>query len=96
MSTTMTTIIMIVLLIVVFYFFLIRPQNKKKKQEKQMRESLKVGDIVTTIGGVVGTVCALKDETMVLEVGADRVRIEFSRWALSSIGAQTSEAPARN
>lgn len=91
-----TMIIGLVLIIAVFYFFMIRPENKKKKQAAEMRANLKVGDIITTIGGVIGTVCAVKDETIVIETGADRVRIEFTKWAISTVGAQTSEkAPAK-
>ncbi len=81
----------IVLLIAVFYFFMIRPENKKKKAVADMRSSLKAGDEITTIGGVVGTICAVKEETIVIETGADRVRIEFTKWAISSKGTQTSE-----
>ena len=92
-----TSIVMLVLIIAVFYFFLIRPENKKKKQAAEMRNSLKVGDVITTIGGIIGTVCAVKDETIVIETGADRVRIEFTKWAVSTVGAQTAEnvAPAK-
>ncbi len=91
-----TSIIMLVLIIAVFYFFLIRPENKKKKQAAEMRNSLKVGDVITTIGGIIGTICAVKDETIVIETGADRVRIEFTKWAVSTVGAQTTEnAPAK-
>ena len=77
-------LIMIVLMIAVFYFLLIRPENKKKKQAAEQRNNLKVGDDITTIGGIMGTVCAVKDETFVIETGADRVRIEFAKWALST------------
>lgn len=77
-------IIMIVLMIAIFYFLLIRPENKKKKQAAEQRNNLKVGDDITTIGGIMGTVCAVKDETFVIETGADRVRIEFAKWALST------------
>ena len=60
-----------------------------------MRSSLKVGDVITTIGGVVGTICAVKEQTIVMETGADRVRVEFTKWAISSKGTQsTEEAPA--
>ena len=85
------TIVMIVALVAIFYFFIIRPEGKKKKAVNEMRESLKVGDEITTIGGVVGTICALKEETIVMETGADRVRIEFTRWAISSKGKQAEE-----
>ena len=85
------TIVMIVAMVAIFYFFIIRPEGKKKKAVNEMRESLKVGDEITTIGGVVGTICALKEETIVMETGADRVRIEFTRWAISSKGKQAEE-----
>ena len=87
-------IIMIVVMLAVMYFILIRPENKKKKAAEEMRNSLKVGDTITTIGGIVGTICAVKDQTIVMETGADRVRIEFTKWAISSKGTQnTEEAP---
>lgn len=88
-------IIMIVVMFAVMYFLLIRPENKKKKAAEEMRSNLKVGDEITTIGGIVGTICAVKEKTIVLETGADRVRIEFTKWAISSKGTQsTEEAPA--
>ena len=92
----LTTLIPLILIIAVFYFFMIRPENKKKKQAAEMRANLKVGDMITTIGGVIGTVCAVKEDTIVIETGADRVRIEFTKWAVSTVGAQTTEnAPAK-
>ena len=84
-------IILIVIMIAIFYFLLIRPENKKKKAADEMRNSLKVGDEITTIGGIVGTICAVKEKTIVVETGADRVRIEFTKWAVSSKGTQSSE-----
>ena len=85
------SLVMIVVMIAVFYFLLIRPENKRKKQAEEMRSSLKVGDEITTIGGITGTICAVKEKTLVLETGADRVRIEFAKWAVSSKGTQTTE-----
>lgn len=79
-----TTIFMLVAMVLVFYFLLIRPENKRKKEAEQLRSSIKVGDQVTTIGGIVGKVVSVKDEKFVLETGADQVRIEFLKWALSS------------
>ncbi len=76
-----TTIIPLILIIAVFYFFMIRPENKKKKQAAEMRANLKVGDTITTIGGVIGTISAVKDETQLIETGAHPVRIEFTKWA---------------
>lgn len=93
----MESIIMIVVMIAIFYFLLIRPESKKKKAVNEMRASLKVGDEITTIGGIVGTICAVKEETIVIETGADRVRIEFTKWAVSSKGTQADQdaAPAQ-
>lgn len=87
-----STIIMIVLMIAVFYFLMIRPENKKKKQLEEMRGNVKVGDNITTIGGVVGDVCHVKDDIVVIEVGADRVRIEFNKWAISTNNSAMKEA----
>lgn len=87
-------IVMLVVMIAIFYFMIIRPENKKKKAITEMRNSLKVGDEITTIGGVTGTICAIKDETIVIETGADRVRIEFTKWAISTKGTQTDQDSA--
>ena len=84
-------IIMIVVMVAIFYFLFVRPENKKKKAVDEMRSNLKVGDEITTIGGIVGTICAVKEKTVVMETGADRVRIEFTKWAISSKGTQSSE-----
>ena len=79
-----STIIMLVAMVGIFYFMLIRPENKRKKEAEQLRSSIKVGDQVTNIGGIVGTVVNVKDDKFVLETGADQVRIEFLKWALST------------
>jgi preprotein translocase subunit YajC len=68
----------------VFYFILIRPENKRKKEAEQLRSSIKTGDMVTTIGGIVGKVVSVKDDKFVLETSADQVRIEFCKWAIST------------
>lgn len=80
-----------VLLIAVFYFLMIRPENKRKKEAAKMRSELAVGDQITTIGGIVGTICMVKEDTIVIETSSDRVRMEFTKWAVSSKGAQTTE-----
>ena len=66
------------------YFFMIRPENKRKKEAEALRNSLSVGDEVTTIGGITGTICAVKETTIVIETGADRVRLELVKWAIST------------
>ena len=88
-------IIMIVVMLAVMYFILIRPENKKKKAAEEMRNSLKVGDTITTIGGIVGTICKVDESTIVIETSADRVRIEFTKWAVSSKNV-AAEQPANN
>ena len=80
----MTSVLMLALMFGLLYFLMIRPERKKKKEAEQMRDALKVGDEVTTIGGIVGEVCHIKDDNVVIEVGADRVRVEFKKWAISS------------
>lgn len=77
-------ILMIVLMLAMLYFFMIRPENKRKKEAQNLRDSLKVGDVITTIGGIVGTICKVDESTIVIETSADRVRIEFTKWAVSS------------
>ena len=77
-------IIMMLVMVVIFYFFLIRPENKKKKAANEMRSSLKVGDNITTIGGVIGDIVSVKDDSLVIETSADKVRVEFAKWAISS------------
>ena len=86
-----STLIMMVLMIAIFYFMLIRPENKRKKEAEQMRSSVKTGDKITTIGGIVGVVVNVKEDKIVLETGADQVRIEFAKWAIS-----TNETAAEN
>lgn len=83
---------MLVAMIAIFYFLMIRPENKRKKEAANLRNSLAVGDEVTTIGGIVGTICHVKENSVVIETGADRVRIEFMKWAIANKGAQTTEA----
>ena len=80
-----------IMIIAMFYFMLIRPENKRKKEAQNMRDSLAVGDEITTIGGITGTICAVKENTIVIESGADRVRVELTKWAVSTKNAQGAE-----
>ena len=73
------------LLLVIMYFFMIRPQRKQEKEAAAMRNSLAVGDEVTTIGGIIGRVINVKDDTFVLETTRDRTRIRFERSAIKRI-----------
>ena len=78
------TVVMLLAMVAIFYFMIIRPENKRKKEAEQLRSGVKVGDKITTIGGIVGTVVNVKDDKFVIETGADQVRIEFAKWALST------------
>ena len=88
-----STVIMMVVMLGVFYFMLIRPENKRKKEAEQMRSAVKKGDEIVTIGGIVGTVVDVKEKNIVIETGADQVRIEFEKWAISS--NETAAAAAK-
>ena len=83
--------IMIIAMFALMYFLMIRPENKRKKEAQNMRDSLAVGDEITTIGGITGTICAVKENTIVIESGADRVRVELTKWAVSTKNAQGAE-----
>ena len=89
-----STILMIVLMIAIFYFLMIRPENKRKKQAEEMRNSLKKGDWLTTIGGVYGRVVAITDRTVVIETSEDRVRVEFLKSAIGQVGTLDEQAAA--
>ena len=77
-------LIVIVLMFAMLYFFMVRPENKKRKALEAMRSALTVGDEITTIGGIIGTICAVKENTIVIERGADRVRLELTKWSVST------------
>lgn len=85
-------LIMMVALIGVFYFLMIRPENKRKKEAEAMRNALKVGDNITTIGGVIGDVVSVKEDSIVIETTTDRVRVEFAKFAVSSNNTAEKEA----
>jgi len=87
-------LIMMVLMFAIFYFMLIRPENKRKKEAEQMRSAVRNGDKIVTIGGIVGTVVNVKENRIVIETGADQVRIELEKWAISSNETATEAAKA--
>ena len=87
-------LIMMVLMLVIFYFMLIRPENKRKKEAEQMRSAVKKGDKIVTIGGIVGNVVDVKENKIVMETGADQVRIELEKWAISSNQTAADNAKA--
>lgn len=80
-------ILIYVALFAVLYFVLIRPNSKKKKAEQEMRNNIAIGDDVTTIGGIVGRIVAIKEDedAFIIETGSDRVKMKFKKWAISSV-----------
>lgn len=85
-----------VLVFAALYFFVLRPSSKKKKEEAQMRNSLEIGDEITTIGGIMGRVVAIKDDedAIIIETGSDRVKMKFKKWCISTVDT-VKEAPAK-
>ena len=97
-NNSMSMILMIAIYAAIFaalYFFLIRPNSKRKKEEAQMRNSLEIGDEITTIGGIMGRVVAIKDDedAIIIETGSDRVKMKFKKWCISTVDT-VKETPA--
>lgn len=87
-------LIIVVLLVVyaaIFYFLKMRPERKRKQEQDNMKRSLAPGDPVTMIDGIIGNVCAVKEKTIVIETGADRVRLEYATWAIMNKGVAVDE-----
>lgn len=86
--------ILLVVMFVFMYFAMIRPENKRKKQAEEMRNNLKKGDQITTIGGIVGKIVMINEETIIIETSEDRVRMELSKWAVSTNNTYQAAAEA--
>lgn len=97
MNSSMTSsILMIVAMFALMYFLMIRPEKKRKQQAESMRNALKKGDSIVTIGGIMGKVVSVSDESFVIETSEDRVRIEFAKWALNTNATQQEAQAAAN
>ncbi|MBQ6264585.1 MAG: preprotein translocase subunit YajC [Clostridia bacterium] len=92
--SSMSMIILIVAMFGVMYFVMIRPQKKKQQQEQEMRDSIQVGDEITTIGGIMGRVVTVKEDSLVIETGADRNKMKITRWAVSTNNTAVEKAEA--
>ena len=90
----MSSVFMIVAMFALMYFLMIRPEKKRKQQAENMRNALKKGDSITTIGGIMGKVVSVTDESFVIETSEDRVRLEFAKWALNTNATQEAAAAA--
>lgn len=88
------TIIMILAMVAIFYFFLYRPQKKQEKAANEMKNSLEVGDEITTIGGIIGEIVSIKDETCVIETTRDKTKIRILKSAISKVDVKASEKEA--
>ena len=89
---TILTVVMIVAMIALFYFFMYRPQKKQEKETKAMRDNLQVGDEITTIGGIIGKIVSIKEETLLLETGRDKVRIRILKSAVRNVDVRAEDA----
>lgn len=76
---------LLVLMFGVLYFVMIRPQKKKQKQEEKMRAELQVGNEVTTIGGIIGRIVSIKEDSLIIETGSDRAKMRIKRWAIANV-----------
>jgi len=92
MGGNISLILMIVLTVAVFYFFGFRPQKKQEKEQNAMRNSLSVGDEITTIGGIIGKIVSIKDETCVIETTHDRTKIRILKTAISRVDVKAEDA----
>jgi preprotein translocase subunit YajC len=81
----------LIILGVVFYFFLYRPQKKQEKETKNMRNSIEIGDVITTAGGIVGIVVKIKEDMILIESGADRTKLQIQKWAVHSVLSKAGE-----
>ncbi len=88
------SVIMLVAMFAIMYFMLIRPENRRKKEAEELRSSVRKGDKITSIGGIVGTIVDVKEDKVVIETSADQVRIELAKWGISSNETAAENAKA--
>ena len=86
------SLIFIVIMFAALYFFMIRPQKKQEREVNNMRNNLKVGDEITTIGGIIGKIISIKEETVMIETGHDRTRIRILKSAVRNVDVHAEDA----
>ena len=91
-TTSILSFLPLILVVVAFYFFLIRPQKKQEKAANDMRNALQVGDEITTIGGVIGKIVSIKDETITIETSKDKTKIRFLKSAVRNVDVKAEDA----
>lgn len=87
-------IVLLVVMVAGMYFLMIRPQRKQQKKDQEMRESTQVGDEITTIGGIMGRVVTVKEDSLIIETGADRNKMKIARWAIQVNNTATEKMRA--
>ena len=92
MGSNIMSIGLIVVMFVALYFFMIRPQKKQEQQVNEMRNNLQVGDEITTIGGIIGKIVSIKEETVMIETGHDRTKIRILRSAVRNVDVKAEDA----
>ena len=95
-ASLIPTLGMVVVFFLVFYFFAIRPQKKQEKQVNEMRNQLMVGDEITTIGGIIGKIISIKEETVMIETGHDRTKIRILKSAVRNVDVHAADAIQAN
>ena len=91
-ANMITTVVMLVAMIAIFYFFMYRPQKKQEKETNDMRNGLQVGDEITTIGGIIGKIVSIKDETVLIETSNERNKIRILRTAVRNVDVHAEDA----
>ncbi|MDD6021629.1 MAG: preprotein translocase subunit YajC [Acutalibacteraceae bacterium] len=93
-GSSYTMLIMLVVMFVLMYFLMLRPQKKRQKEEQEMRDNVEVGDEIITIGGICGRVVIVKDDTIIIETGADRNKLKFKKWSIQQNVTATEKLAA--
>ena len=92
LGSSIGSILLIVVMFVALYFFMIRPQKKQEKEQANMRNNLQVGDEITTIGGIIGKIVSIKEETITIETSHDRTKIRILRSAVRNVDVKAEDA----
>ena len=92
LGSSIGSILLIVVMFVALYFFMIRPQKTQEKEQANMRNNLQVGDEITTIGGIIGKIVSIKEETVTIETSHDRTKIRILRSAVRNVDVKAEDA----
>ena len=90
-GSMLTMLIPLAMLAIVFYFFIYRPQKKQEKETSDMRNSIELGDVIVTTGGIIAMVVKVKDDMLLVETSGDRTKIQIQKWAVHSVIEKANE-----